>query len=84
MIHEELLALAQTKIDSGALPATGDVTTLGGSGSGSVCAACDRPIETDNAELEIEWSQEGRTAVAQLHPACYAAWSVAVERLQTN
>jgi len=84
MIHEKLLALAQAKIDTGDLPATGDVTTLGGSGSGAACAACERPIATDTAELEIEWSQGGRAAVARLHPPCYAAWSVAVERLQTD
>ena len=82
MFHEELVALTQAKIDAGALPASGDVTTLGGSSAGTVCAACDRPIALDATELEIEWSRDGRVANASLHPACYAAWSAAVEKMR--
>jgi hypothetical protein len=81
MVQEPVFALAQTKIDSGVLPATRKVTTLGGLSGGAVCVACDRPIRVDSVELEIEWSRDGRRLTARLHPACYAVWSEAVERL---
>jgi hypothetical protein len=84
MIQEAVFALAQTKIDSGVLPATHKVTTLGGLSTGAICATCDLPIRADAAELEIEWSRDGQRATARLHPACYAVWSEAVDRRRTD
>ena len=78
MTDKKLVKLCQARIQSGALPESIRVTTLGGYSAGSSCAACGQSIATNATELQLEWLNGGKPQQAQVHPTCYDAWAEAV------
>jgi hypothetical protein len=61
------------KLWSGVLPNVEPLKTWGGYGSGGVCDGCDSPIESDQAEHEVDLPDERRL---RFHVACAALWQV--------
>jgi hypothetical protein len=84
MIREERISLAMSKIDAGELPATLDIRTFGGVSARSTCAVCNGVIPAGSAELDLEWTSNGRASKAVVHPICYAAWDEAIRRRARN
>jgi hypothetical protein len=74
---EQRLPLARQLIEAGTLPATSNVRSFGGRGSGSRCALCGGPISTSGVEIEIVYVGPPQTS-AILHPDCNAIWLLAV------
>jgi hypothetical protein len=61
-------------IQSRTLPERPADRVWGGSGSGARCAICDRPVNRDEAELELEFIREGDPVpdAYHVHARCFA------------
>ena len=69
--EEYLLDIIRRKILAGALPKLNCRMTWFTPGSSAVCAACDRPIESTEVEVECDLSAGG---TLRLHRRCYELW----------
>jgi hypothetical protein len=52
----------------------------GGPGVGAPCRVCDRPVEKDEMEFEIEFARDGGAPHFDgyhVHAQCFAAWELA-------
>lgn len=73
MSEESSLRLkARTSIVSGLLPNDTPTGMWGGPGAGVECPVCAARVETDQMELELEFSR-GRRGY-HLHVPCFSAW----------
>jgi hypothetical protein len=70
-VAQTLAEMVQNKVDAGTLPREDAVKLWAGMGSGNACTVCDQPIDSSQAEYELEY--DGRPAV-RLHAECHAAW----------
>ena len=54
---------------------------LGGTrGAGRVCSVCERPVTTEETDLEVHFMLDGTPhALYHVHVRCYAAWMRAVQ-----
>lgn len=68
MNREEILRRIRAKIAAGVLPGASAHQIWGGSGSGEVCAACDRVIDPEEAEIEADCVDE---VTRHYHAACH-------------
>jgi len=50
----------------------------GGPGVGTPCTVCGAPVQQDEAELEVEWSDGASTSIHRLHARCLAALEVEI------
>jgi hypothetical protein len=83
MRPDELLRKASTAVQSGRLPTDAPHRTWGGFGIGAPCAVCEVIITPADAELEVEFIENGTTSDAStfhVHPCCFTAWDA--ERTQ--
>ena len=71
---QRLAAMVQNKLDAGTLPREDAVKLWAGMGSGNACIVCDQPIDSTQAEYELEYDE--RPAI-RLHAECHAAWEAA-------
>lgn len=71
-----LLQKAREAIEAGKIPSRWLVRFYAGSGSGACCAICDRPVEPNQTEFELDFEQDhGRPgASARVHRECCLAW----------
>ena len=69
---DDLRRMVREKILAGTLPKEHCRTTWYGQGTGRICAACERPIEAD--EIEVECDLPGGGTI-RLHRTCYDVWS---------
>jgi hypothetical protein len=58
------------------LPAGRFVRLWGGSGSQCSCEACERIIEPDEVEYELEFSDGTQSITLRLHRECWENWSL--------
>jgi len=52
----------------------------GGPGVGAPCRVCDRPVEKDEMEFEVEFARDGGAPHFHgyhVHVRCFAAWELA-------
>lgn len=49
--------------------------TWAGHGNGAPCDLCGEPIESDQIEYEVEFSDDGRIPALNLHIACFEVWT---------
>jgi hypothetical protein len=69
---ERLRQLIRERIATGALPGAPATLVWTGWGSGRRCSACDEPIKSTDAEIEIE-AVGGRPNI-RFHQQCFAVW----------
>jgi hypothetical protein len=71
-----LLQKAREAIKAGKIPSRWLVRVYAGSGSGVCCAICDRPVEPNQTEFELDFAQDpgGPEASARVHRECCLAW----------
>jgi len=70
---------ARQAISGGRLPTRKPDRTLGGLGSGSICAVCGGLLTLTQMELEIEFNRHGSTPgldTYHLHPRCFTIWDL--------
>ena len=85
VVDEELLReRAREKMRGGALPTDAEMRVWAGPGLGLPCAVCDRPIDRDDLEYELEFASELGTPPQpyRFHRRCHAAWQL--ERTTTR
>ena len=68
----DLLRGIREKILAGGLPKQNCRMTWYGPGTGGICVACERPIVTDDVEVECDLPTGG---TIRLHRACYDIWA---------
>jgi hypothetical protein len=79
MRRDEPLRKASTAVQSGWLVRRASDRTWGGMGIGAPCAVCDVIITPAEAEIEVEFAQDGTTpglGKFHAHPRCFAAWDL--------
>ena len=84
MSTDELLRRASVAIQSGRLPRRAPDCTWGGFGIGAPCAVCEVTITPTEAELEVEFTQDGTTpglGKFHAHPRCFYVWDVERKQL---
>lgn len=64
---------AQRRVADGRLPRTAPLYMWAGAGSGARCALCDRPIDPEQVEYELEFNSAPAT-VYRFHRLCHDAW----------
>jgi hypothetical protein len=78
MFDEEILReQARAAARYGKLPARRPDRTWGGPGVGAPCTICERPVQRDEMEFEVQFERDGGTAGLDkfhLHLECFAAW----------
>jgi hypothetical protein len=68
---------AREAVKIGKLPARAPDRTWGGPGIGAACAVCDKAIEKDQLEFEIEFTRAADFPgldTFHVHLRCFAAW----------
>jgi hypothetical protein len=60
------------RIDDGLLPGREPESLDAGYGTGSLCAACDQPITSDQVEYEVRGGEGGRL---RFHLGCHSVWT---------
>ena len=73
MNKHELEARIRYKILAGLLPKQQCRMTWYGPGRGATCVVCDRPITTEEVEVECDFHGAGTMS---FHLECYELWSV--------
>lgn len=78
-VEEALRPLARERIAKGQLP-SGDLLRMwGGHGTGKVCSLCDKPIQSDEIEYEVEHTGAVVQAL-RFHMVCLSAWQLECAR----
>ncbi|HET8695917.1 MAG TPA: hypothetical protein VFO94_00440 [Gammaproteobacteria bacterium] len=77
-MDHQLRDLARKAIGSGRLPARKPDVTWGGPGGGHLCVICRRPVDRDDAEIEMEFAAHGavQPQVHHAHARCFGAWEL--------
>ncbi len=79
MVERQIDALAhiRAKIAAGVLPADAPGTVYARPGSGALCDACDRPIDQEDVEYDVDVAGE---RMVYVHRACFHLWRTAYAR----
>jgi hypothetical protein len=78
----ELKTLAVERIRDNVLPAQAPNTIWAGQGSGEPCSLCDRIIDKEEMEYELDAPATRATnTVIRLHLRCHALWQLELARL---
>jgi hypothetical protein len=79
-LEAELRPIARERIAMGQLPRETPTRMWGGKGTGQVCALCDKAIERDEVEFEVE-HRIGETAqMLRFHLVCESIWQLETAR----
>jgi len=70
----ELRRVARDRMAKGQLPRVVPFQMWGGKGAGRLCALCDKAIEPDEMELEVEQRIDREIAPLRFHVACHSLW----------
>ena len=73
-LETELRRLARERIEKGQLPRIAPARMWGGKGAGRRCALCDKTIEAEEPELEVEQRIDGRVQAFPFHVFCHSLW----------
>jgi hypothetical protein len=68
----------------GKLPHRSPDGISGGLGAGGACAICDRIVDADELELQLEFTKGERPDCYTVHLACYSAWKAKRQELESN
>ena len=79
-LETKLRRIARSRIATGQLPRVVPLQMLGGKGSGRLCALCDKPITSEEMELEVEPRIDRERAPLCFHVACHSIWGLACTR----
>jgi hypothetical protein len=66
---------AKRRVADGRLPRAAPQCLWAGTGSGESCALCDRPIEIQQVEYELEFNTQA-ALVYRFHRICHQAWEL--------
>jgi hypothetical protein len=73
----ELRRVARERVASGDLPSEIISRMWASRGRGQSCSLCDRPIQNDEVEYEIEADIAGAKGTFLFHWPCHAVWQLA-------
>jgi hypothetical protein len=76
----ELRPIARQRIANGQLPHDAPSQMWGGPGTGQLCSICDKPIQPDELEYEIEQSLGGTLQTFRFHVVCESVWQLECAR----
>ena len=79
-LEAELRLIARARIASGQLPCEAVAQMWGGHGTGEPCALCDKPIQGDEIEFEVEERVEGSVQTLRFHMVCQSVWQLECAR----
>ncbi len=81
-----LRARAREAMKAGKLPDCGPEQVLGGLGSGQPCAVCDKTVEMEDVELELQFAsdRDSRPTHCHVHARCFTAWELERRRRSLN
>lgn len=80
-LEEKLRPIARERIAKGQLPCEVPSRMWGGRGTGKPCALCDRPIEWEDGELEVEERVvDGAVQIYRFHIVCQSVWQLECAR----
>jgi hypothetical protein len=82
--EEELHERALTLIKEGRLPANPPNQVWGGYGKGVHCSLCDQPIQPEQVQMEVEFSDDGKRSSFVFHLVCESVWLRECARLKTR
>jgi len=68
----------------GKLPNRSPDRISGGLGAGGSCSICDRTVNGDELELQLEFATPERPDCYTVHLACYTAWKAKRLELESN
>ena len=73
-LETELRRVARDRMAKGQLPRVVPLQMWGGKGAGRLCALCDKTIEPDEMELEVEQRIDREIYPLRFHVACHSLW----------
>src|SRR5579872_5349859 len=79
-LEAELRPIARERIANGRLPHVPQSRGWAGYGAGHVCALCDKPINRDEVEYEVEQRIHGHKQTVRFHRVCEAVWQIECAR----
>ena len=82
--EQALRARARQRIGQGLLPREKPTRMWGGRGTGAVCNLCDRPIDSSEPEMELEYEPSGGVSSVRLHLHCQSIWDAEREASLTS
>lgn len=80
-LERELRPIARQRIAKGQLRREVSARPWGGYGTGRPCSLCDKPIQPDEIEYEIE-SIEVAAPTLRFHRVCHYAWRLECDRVK--
>jgi hypothetical protein len=82
-LEQELRPIARQRIANGQLPRAVLTQVKDGCGSGRICSLCDKPIQPDEPEYEIE-RVEATAQTLRFHRVCHYAWQLECARAKRS
>jgi hypothetical protein len=79
-LEAELRPIARERIASGQLPHETPARMWAGHGTGRPCALCDKPIEKDEIEYEVEHQTESGVQTFHFHIVCQSVCQLEAAR----
>jgi hypothetical protein len=73
-LETKLRRVARDRIAKGQLPRVVPLQMWGGKGTGRLCALCDKAIEPNEMELEVEQRIDGGLPPLRFHVVCHSLW----------
>jgi hypothetical protein len=73
--------IVRSKLARGSLPQRGTAHPWGGTGNGSLCDACERPVEESHPEITVEVDADESLVALRFHPHCYSIWRSEISEL---
>ena len=73
-LETELRLVARERIARGQLPCGATSRMWSGHGSDLPCALCDKPIQPDEVEYEVELRESGALHTIRFHILCQSMW----------
>ena len=79
-LETELRRIARERIAKEQLPREAPSQMWGGHGTGELCALCDKPIQRDEVEYEVEGHIGGTVHWFRFHVVCQSVWQLECAR----
>jgi hypothetical protein len=75
-LEAELRPIARERIAKRQLPREASLHMWGGHGTGVLCSLCDKPIQRDEVEYEVEGHIDGPVVAFRFHVFCHSLWQL--------
>jgi len=79
-LEAALRPIARERIAKRQLPCEAPSKMWGGHGTGQRCALCDKPIQRDEVEYEVEGHIDGAVQAFRFHVVCQSVWQLECAR----